>query len=152
MDFCSSSTNLAIEHVSLPSQSLATTPNSFFKITRTPSPSLEDLAVPLFFDSFTTSESPHSGMMTFLPQMYAHSDQDSCLRLAIDANAHATATRQLRVFDNMPLARTKHVAALTAVRNALSQDTSAAQDSTLCCLYLLTLFEVGMITLCKDIA
>lgn len=83
-----------------------------------------------------------------MPQMYARSAEGSCLRLAVDATAHANASHQLGVSDNMPLARTKYLAAIKAVQNALSND-KAIDDSTIFSLYVLNIFEVSILCLCE---
>jgi hypothetical protein len=103
------------------------------------------LALPLFINLFTTSPGRDSkqGLLTFLPKLYQKSEPDSPLRLAVSAATDANAVRKLTDLDAILQARRTHVKALVAVQKAIEDPQRATKDTTLCSLFILTLFEVS---------
>lgn len=105
----------------------------------------EQLAVPLFFNLFTTSAivANDQSFLHILPQLFGQSDPDSSLHRAVSAAADANAVRKLTDDKATLRARRKHLMALEAVQKAIQDPVDAFKDSTLCSLFVLTLFEVS---------
>lgn len=103
------------------------------------------LALPLFINLFTTSPGRDSkqGLLTFLPKLYQKSPPDSPLHLAVSAATDANAVRKLTDLEAIFQARRTHVKALVAVQKAIDDPQTATKDTTLCSLFILTLFEVS---------
>lgn len=103
------------------------------------------LALPLFINLFTTSlgRDPKQGFLTFLPRLYHSSTPNSALHLAVSAATGANAIRKLTDPDDILHARRSHVQALAAVQKAIEDPKTATKDTTLCSLFILTLFEVS---------
>lgn len=103
------------------------------------------LALPLFINLFTTSLGRDSkqGLLTFLPRLYRDSTPDSPLQLAVSAAKDANAVRKLTDHEAIFQARRSHVQALVAVQKAIEDPNTATKDTTLCSLFILTLFEVS---------
>ncbi|KAK5050784.1 hypothetical protein LTR84_003343 [Exophiala bonariae] len=101
------------------------------------------LALPLFINLFTTSLGRDSkqGLLTFLPRLYRGSTSDSPLQLAVSAATDANAVRKLTDHEAIFQARRSHVQALVAVQKAIENPKTATNDTTLCSLFILTLFE-----------
>ena len=113
-------------------------------VPRSPSMPWEPLALPLFVNFYTTfaGTGKYQGLMSFVPGLYSQSSPDSCLHLAISAAADANAVRKLTDTRAMYQARAKYLAALNAAQRAIQDPVDALRDSTLCCLFMLTIFEV----------
>jgi hypothetical protein len=103
------------------------------------------LALPLFINLFTTSLGRDSkqGLLTFLPRLYRTSTADSPLQLAVSAATDANAVRKLTDHEAIFQARRSHIQALVAVQKAIENPKTATHDTTLCSLFILTLFEVS---------
>ena len=108
-------------------------------------PPWTQLALPLFINLFTTTsvQDPKQGLLTFLPRLYANSTPGSPLHLAVSAATDANAVRKLTDLEALHQARRTHVKALVAVQKAIEDPREATKDTTLCSLFILTLFEVS---------
>ncbi|KEF51366.1 uncharacterized protein A1O9_12515 [Exophiala aquamarina CBS 119918] len=101
------------------------------------------LALPLFINLYSTSsvQDPKQGLLTFLPSLYANSNPGSPLHLAVSAATDANAVRKLTDLEAIHQARRTHVKALVAVQKAIEDPQEVTKDTTLCSLFILTLFE-----------
>ncbi|EXJ79062.1 hypothetical protein A1O3_08563 [Capronia epimyces CBS 606.96] len=130
------------------SRTLKSSPDYQFQFPRlippAPSTQWESLVLPLFFNLFSSSPgfTKYDGLMSFLPRAYTQSSPGSCLHAAVAAAADANAFRKLTGSRALLQARHKHLIALSAVQRAIQDPVEAVQDSTLCSLYVLTLYEV----------
>lgn len=86
---------------------------------------------------------PFPGHLDFLPDLYIRSDEDSCIRPAMQATAYLS----LSYFSKSTLlhikARGAYLAALNSVNRAMHSEESVGRDETLSAVMLLSLFEVS---------
>lgn len=105
----------------------------------------ETLALPFFIHLFSAASTSlrSEGLLSCIPDLYRQSDPYSPLHLAVSAAADANAAGKLTDQTAIIQARHKHLRALDTIQIALQDHNQALQDTTLCSMFVLTIFEVG---------
>ena len=102
-------------------------------------------ALPLYFSLYDISSGSRGDYSNigYMQRLFCSSSPCSALHLATSAAADANALYKLTDSRAIIHARQTYVQALTAVQQALNDPVLALEDSTLCALQALTLFEVS---------
>lgn len=100
--------------------------------------------VEYFFHNFVIhpSNSDACGWLSSLPQLYSTAPDGSCLKLAVQAASLAYAGPNLATQTDLSEARKYHGKALLALREALLNHQKVLEDSTLCTVMVLVVYEV----------
>ena len=106
--------------------------------------STEFQRVEYFFHNFVLQPSniDRYGWLTSLPRLYATVGDDSCLRLAVLAASLAYTGPDSAPQTDLSEARQYHGKALWALRKALLDPQEVLEDSTLCAVMVLVVYEV----------
>lgn len=107
----------------------------------------DDHTVPFFLGKFCTSQAPprSRGFLGFLPAMVSSASQQSSLVSTCKAIAYALFAHRLRTPDAQSRRAVAYGDALSATNRALQDRRERLRDETLTAIWLLSIYEVGVV-------